>query len=123
MKISTLPPAALQSAPTKAKGIPDPVDRFVRSLPGLRGLSGPKIAIGCWGACMGAIPVAGAGVNMMGGLFNDGTPEGTGMVGMLANLGGVVGLLSSHPVIGGVGLAVSATTAFMFYTDDNWAWA
>ena len=117
MKIASLPPA-FQGLPPKAKGMANPVDRFVSSFPGLSDLSGPKIAMGCVGAFMGAIPMAGAGVNALGGLLSNGTPEGTGMVGMLANMGGTLALFSGHPVIGSVGLAVSATTAFLFYTDD-----
>lgn len=87
MKISSLPPT-FQGLPPKAKGMADPVDRFVSSFPGLSDLNGPKIVMGCVGAFMGAIPMAGAAVNALGGLLSNGTPEGTGMVGMLANMGG-----------------------------------
>ena len=69
------------------------------------------------GAFMGAIPVAGAGVNALAGLFSNRTPEGTGALGALANLGGTLALFSGHPVVGGLGLAASATTAFLLYTD------
>ena len=96
-----------------------PLDQFVDSFPGLADLSTPKVALGCVGAFMGAIPMVGAGANALAGLLSNGTPEGTGMVGMLANMGGCLAMFSGHPVLGGLGLAVSATTAFLLYTDDT----
>ncbi|MBI3929531.1 MAG: hypothetical protein HY319_28575 [Armatimonadetes bacterium] len=103
--------------------------KIVETFQTLDHMDAETIYVGCVGALVGAIPVVGAGINVLAlaSPVSNRPPERTGLLatlGLLANMGSLfaLSLCSTHPVLGGVlgglGLATSATTASILLTDS-----